>query len=170
MKSKTVAVLGFVKHDRVTLVDRRGRTIVGNVPREAITGPVNSVVSESILWKVAVARMSRSSGDYKAKDPWSTKAASLAKSFYLRSRDLARPRSHYRRPPPATWKDASKWLRIQARNHFLNQSQSPWSRWADTVSRNHNRKSKARYAKETANRHSISNHEPGRGAKLPLCA
>jgi hypothetical protein len=82
---------------------------------------------------------------------WGRRAAGIAQAFRLRARDLLRrrkPRSRAIHEPYATstWQEAAARMENASRMKWYRKMRSPWMAWAETCSRNQNRRSEAKNA------------------------
>ena len=159
-KTKTtvrdITVTAIIHGQFATLIDRHGRPLRRNIDVSRLGRLVDDApLRERWAWRHAIARMKACVAGRAAasisgcRNPWQRKADNLAKSFYLRSVDHARPRGRCRfeKYSTTTWDAAVKRLVQQGYNRFRYLNRSGWHRWSCTVSNNHNKKMGGRYAK-----------------------
>jgi len=151
----TLTVTAAVSGDRAVLLDKSGRK-VGHVKISRI-GQLGDRAAREYLWHVwARSVIGRYGFRLQMKllddtyDDWHRKARALAASFRLRKHNVPRrtERRRLNRHVTTTWWEAAKRMVWQGHNRFRYRVRSGWVRWANTVSRNQNKRVSERYGTE----------------------
>lgn len=155
MQFVTVTLTAAEIGGRLTLYDANGRK-AGSISKAAAF-PTNQDSLREIMWTRKLKAMCISNlqaRDYASKgtDAWGVKIDTWIKAIRLRQIDKRREREGKRffssesRPD---WAAAIKCMQFAHRNRLRrkeNHAQNPWLRWAETCSKNHNRKERNRAA------------------------
>lgn len=155
METRVVAVMVVVEGDKATLVDREGVAFTA-VPLDRLAGLPDP---KAVAWSRWAGQQSFN-GTYQTRmrqsDAWIRKADGLRLSWKCRARYMVR-----------TWKDeernhsgvnkcsAGNWLDCADRMSVLMQRRKQkqigttgWTKWADTCSRNQNRRARELYGND----------------------
>lgn len=147
-----VTLLAVATDRGMTLLDRQGRAIGCTIKQSRLEGPINRRSAEPCLWRSAAQRMVGTAlrrVESQQSCPWFKRANSLAKSFKLRGLEHCRPRSRQRFEsfPTTTWTNAANRMWQQGNSAQRYHGRSGWTRWASTVSNNHNKRKGGKYAR-----------------------
>jgi hypothetical protein len=152
---RTFRVTGVVTKDgRVQLFDRNGNSI--GLVDAADAAPACAVGLSRISWEQQIERMIKRFRRQIIKQPYASMSDWEKKTqvWMQTQRAPIRARSHSRYFSPtkrSTWEDAISCMRNQFTNanRKASLSSDPWSKWAETKSRNSNRRESERGIKES---------------------
>ena len=155
MRFVTVTLTAADDGGRLTLYDANGRK-VGSVPsdlaRQADATRLNDILWDRKLKAMCIVNLKAKEHSGRDSGAWGAKIDTWTKAIRLRQIDRRRPRegrryfSHESRPD---WKSAITCMQFAHRNRLKRKqrhSANPWLVWAETCSKNHNRKERNRVA------------------------
>ncbi len=151
IKTRQVIVNAIDLGNAIVLVDRHGRRLSSEKPLSEIEGTLSSASLQQWKWRMAVQRMmSRilARTGKREQSAWEKRTSSLAASLRLRRRfkpTKANKRQRFERFKTRTWRDACIRLWQQGDSRARRYSRNGWTKWAHTVSNNHNRRKGGKY-------------------------
>jgi hypothetical protein len=155
---RPVVLYGFdAPGGRVRIVDSSGK-VIATVGQEAFSPPQVEAIGRR-KWEAAVAAMSsqaRYESHAAVRSPWARKCDTWMSSLHSRAMDSFRKRSakggrYFSATSRSTWDAAAIRMVWQLQNRGtrkMKHRDNPWVRWAETCSKNHNRKEKNRACKQ----------------------
>ena len=153
-----VVLYGFdAPGGRVRIVDSSGK-VIATVRQEAFSPPPAEAIWRR-KWETALAAMSCQAfheSHAHARSPWVRKCDTWMSSLHSRAMDSFRKRSakggrYFSAASRSTWEAAAVRMVWQSQNRGtrkMKHRDNPWLRWAETCSKNHNRKEKNRACKQ----------------------
>ncbi len=127
-------------------IDCEGNRLSTKIRAALVNDQLGSRALDNLIWMEASRRIAYravSNASAQQYDPWKNRLDSLASSLRMRRRlpqTMQHSRQRFERYSTSTWEESIHRLWKQADNRMRKASRTGWERWADTVSRNHNRK------------------------------
>jgi hypothetical protein len=161
MQFVTVTLTAADDGGRLTLYDANGRK-VGSVPsdlaRQADTARLNDILWDRKLNAMCIVNLKAKEHAGRESGDWGTKIDTWIKAIRLRQIDRRRPREgrrYFSSDSRPDWKSAITCMQFAHRNRLKRKqrhSADPWLVWAETCSKNHNRKERSRVAQRREER------------------
>jgi hypothetical protein len=161
MRFVTVTLTAADDGGRLTLYDANGRK-VGSVPsdlaRQADATRLNDILWDRKLKAMSIVNLKAKEHAKRDLGAWGTKIDTWIASIRLRQVDKRREREGKRYFSPDSrpnWAAAIQCMQFSHRNRLRRKdkhSGNPWLRWAETCSKNHNRKERNRVAERREKR------------------
>lgn len=135
---------------RLCLLSDLDGNAIGEVklPRDVL---LKAFPTDEIRWGEWAKRTASGTNKARPQTAWERKADAIATAFQLRRKDLKRfrkPKARAQHLPfeTSTWASAAHRMENASRLRWYRKMRSPWKAWAETCSRNQNRRNEARNA------------------------
>ncbi len=145
---RKITIHAVVDGEWLIPIDSEGNRLSTKIRTALVSDQLGSRARDNLIWMEASRRIACravSNASAKQYDPWRNRLDSLASSLRMRRRFLQsapRSRQRFERFSTSTWEESVHRIWQQADARRRKASRTGWERWADTVSRNHNRKGK----------------------------